>query len=58
MSYELIFSKTALEDINRHNKSGDKSVLKKIEKLLNELLIHPATGIGQPELLKHELRGL
>lgn len=58
MSYILEFSKIALEDIEKHKKSGDKSTLKKIEKLLNELREHPTTGSGQPELLKHNLQGL
>lgn len=58
MSYILEFSKIALEDIEKHKKSGDKTTLKKIEKLLNELREHPTSGTGQPELLKHNLQGL
>jgi toxin YoeB len=58
MSYILDFSKTALEDIKKHKKSGDKPTLRKIEKLLNELMEHPITGTGQPEMLKHDLAGL
>lgn len=58
MSYLLEFSKIALEDIDKHKKSGDKAILKKINKLLNELKEHPMTGTGQPELLKHNLQGL
>jgi len=58
MSYILEFSKNALEDIEKHKKSGDKPTLRKIEKLLNELLEHPITGTGQPEMLKHDLVGL
>ena len=58
MSYTLEFSEIALSDIKKHKKSGDKSVLKKIEKLLNELMEHPTTGTGQPEQLKHNLAGL
>jgi toxin YoeB len=58
MSYTLVFSKTALADINKHKKSGDKPTLKKLEKLLHELMEHPATGTGQPEVLKHDLTGL
>jgi toxin YoeB len=58
MSYILEFSKTALKDIERHKKSGDKATLKKIQKLLNELIEHPVTGTGQPELLKHNLADL
>jgi len=58
MIYILDFSKTALEDIEKHKKSGDLAVLKKIDKLLNELILHPTTGTGQPEALKHDLTGL
>ena len=58
MSYTLSFSEIALDDIKKHKKSGDKVVLKKIEKLLNELMNHPTTGTGQPEQLKHNLSGL
>jgi len=58
MSFVLEFSKTALEDIEKHKKTGDKAVLKKIEKLLHELMENPTTGTGQPEKLKHDLAGL
>ena len=57
MSYVLEFTKTALEDIEKHKQSGDKATLKKIQKLLNELMEHPKTGTGQPEKLKHDLAG-
>lgn len=58
MSYTLEFSKTALEDIEKHKKSGNKATLNKIKRLLNELIEHPTTGTGQPEMLKHDLAGL
>jgi toxin YoeB len=58
MSYTLRFSKSALKDIEKHKKSGDRATIKKIEKLLNELKEHPATGTGQPEKLKHDLAGM
>ncbi len=58
MSYTLEFSEIALNDIKKHKKSGDKIVLRKIEKLLNELMEHPTMGTGQPEQLKHNLTGL
>ncbi len=58
MSYILEFSKTALADIEKHKKSGDKATLKKLQKLFNELIEHPTTGTGQPEILKHNLAGL
>lgn len=58
MSYTLVFSDNALEDIEKHKKSGDHSVLKKLRKLFAELREHPTTGTGQPEKLKHDLAGL
>ena len=58
MSYTLEISKTALEDLERHKKSGDKPTLRKIEKLLNELMEDSIKGTGQPEMLKHDLAGL
>ena len=58
MSYVLEFSENVLSDIEKHKQSGDKVVLKKIEKLLNELMEHPTKGTGRPEQLKHELAGL
>ncbi len=58
MSYTLEFSKTSLADIAKHKKAGDIPTLKKIEKLLNELMKHPTTGTGQPEKLKYNLQGL
>lgn len=58
MTYTLEFTKSVLEDIKKHKKSGDKLVLKKLEKLFNELINHPRTGSGQPEQLKYDLVGL
>jgi len=58
MNYILEFSDQALEDIEKHKKTGDQSILKKIQRLLNELMEHPREGTGQPEMLKHELAGL
>ncbi len=58
MSYLLEFTKTALSDIEKHKKSGDKTTLKKIHLLLSELMEHPRTGTGQPEKLKYDLEGL
>lgn len=58
MSYTLEFSKTALEDIEKHKKSGNLTILKKLDRLLNELREHPKTGTGRPELLKGDLEGL
>jgi len=58
MKYRLRITQNALKDIKRHRKSGDKKLLQKIEELLKELQVHPRTGTGQPEMLKHDLQGL
>lgn len=58
MSYTLEFTKVALKDIERHKKSGDVAVVRKINILLQELKEHPEVGTGQPEKLKHSLTGL
>jgi len=57
MSYHLDFSKQAKNDIDFHKKSGNKTTLKKLQVLLNEIMEHPFTGSGKPEALKHELSG-
>lgn len=53
MSYFIELTPEAESDIEKHRKSGDKKVLIKIDKLLNELREHPTMGIGKPEKLKH-----
>ena len=57
MSYVLEFTKVAQADIEKHKKAGDKVVLKKIAKLLNELKENPTEGTGRIELMKYGLSG-
>ena len=57
MSYQLHFTDKAVDDITSHKKSGNKAVLNKLLKLLEELTDHPFTGTGKPEALRHELTG-
>ncbi|PRZ01029.1 toxin YoeB [Marinilabilia salmonicolor] len=57
MSYVLKFTKIALADIEKHKKAGDKAVLKKIAKLLEELKENPTDGTGRVELMKYGLSG-
>ncbi len=57
MSYSLRLTPDAINDIQRHKKSGDKKLLHKIGVLLEELKEHPRTGTGQPQKLKHDLEG-
>ena len=53
MSYQIVFTDDALEDIERLKRSGNKQVLKKLVSLYIELQENPRTGTGQIELLKH-----
>ncbi len=57
MIFELEFSEQAKEDYKHHKKIGNKSVLNKIKRILEELTTTPYEGIGKPEALKHELNG-
>jgi len=51
--YEIKYLPKADEDILKLQKAGDKQALKKLDKLIDELEIHPETGTGHPERLKH-----
>ena len=53
LEYRLDYTPEANEDIKNIKKSGDKSSINKINKLLKELKKHPKTGTGHPEQLKY-----
>ena len=53
MSYSIELTINAENDIEKFKKSGDKKVLIKIDKLLDELREHPQVGTGKPEPLKY-----
>ena len=57
MEYEIVYSEKFNEDIEAHKKSGEKSILEKIDILINELREHPTTGTGKPEPLKGGRKG-
>lgn len=54
---ELIYSTRAEEDrgywVSHHN----TKILKKIDKLIEDIRIHPYSGIGKPEQLRFEKSG-
>lgn len=54
---EIIISPTAKKDLEYWKKTGNVSVMKKIDCLIADIIEHPFTGLGKPELLKHELAG-
>jgi toxin YoeB len=57
MNYKVIVEPKADEDFKKIVKSGDKATIKKLENILDELVLSPKTGIGNPEPLKHHLTG-
>lgn len=57
MIFNIAFKKKALDDIKKIKSSGRKIDLNKLNLIFEELKIHPKTGIGNPEPLKHHLSG-
>jgi len=53
MKYQIIYTDYAKEGMRKHQKSGDKQAVKKIDSFLDEIEIHPTFGTGHPERLKH-----
>jgi toxin YoeB len=47
---------TAEADLLKHKKSGNKSTISRILKILDELAETPYNGIGNPEKLKYDLQ--
>jgi len=55
---EVVYKDKALEDIKFWKKSGQKNIQSRITKLIEDIQLHPQTGLGNPEPLKYELSGL
>jgi toxin YoeB len=55
--YTIIFSDKAKEDL-QFLKRSEPQAYKKARLLIEELLEHPKTGRGKPQLKKHDLAGL
>lgn len=55
--FRVEVTKTALKDIEKHLKSGNKKDYDTIKKILIELENTPYIGIGKPEKLKYEYSG-
>ena len=58
MKYKIILEPLADEHLDVHIKAGNKKLLKRIDKLLQELSEHPETGTGKPHLLKYKKVGI
>ncbi|MCL1936984.1 MAG: Txe/YoeB family addiction module toxin [Candidatus Azobacteroides sp.] len=55
--YIIEYTEKFFEDVEKHRKAGQKSILIKINALINELREHPTTGTGNPEPLKGLRKG-
>jgi toxin YoeB len=52
----LAFTPQGWEDYT-HSQRTDRAILKRINRLLDDALRDPATGIGKPERLKYGIEG-
>ena len=55
---EIKLMPKAEEDLAYWKSTGNKRIMKRISKLLEDILQHPFTGIGKPEPLKGNLQGV
>lgn len=56
--YLVNFSESALKELAKHKKAGNKAINRKIDKIFNELKETPYIGEEHPDALKHCLTGL
>jgi len=54
---EIIFLPDAEDDLHYWISTGNKPIIKKIAQLIDDIIVHPRTGLGKPEPLKHTLSG-
>ncbi len=54
--YVIEFTEQAVEDL-KWLKRAEVRAYKKVQKLIEELALHPSTGTGRPELKKYNLSG-
>ena len=54
---EVKYLGTTLDDIDFWKKSGNKQIQKKISELIEDIKLHPETGLGKPEQLKYGFSG-
>ena len=55
--YKIKYTEHFLEDLEIHQKTGTKSILIKINDLIDELREHPTLGTGKPQQLKGDRKG-
>ena len=52
---EIVFTQTALADLNYWKRTNNTQIQKKITALLTSIQENPFIGLGKPEALKHNL---
>ena len=57
MKYRIFYSDEAQKELLVWKRSGQKIILDKIARIIDELEEHPYTGIGHPEPLKGNMVG-
>ncbi len=55
---EIIFMPQAQAEREYWKRTGNTRIMKRISALLTDILEHPFSGIGKPEPLKGEFRGM
>ena len=55
---EIVLLPHAQADREYWKRTGNKAIMKRISALLADIQAHPFSGIGKPEPLKHDLKGL
>jgi toxin YoeB len=54
MEYIVTLNPEAEEHILAYKMAGNRVALERIERIRKELKVHPRTGIGKPEKLRHD----
>ncbi len=55
--YTIVISSRARKELQVHYKSGNKTIIRRIEQIFLELATTPYQGTGNPEALKYHLAG-
>lgn len=58
MRFCVVLSPDAEDDLQKHHNAGNKILLRKIQRLLDELEDYPRFGTGKPEPLKYSKENL
>lgn len=54
--FELFYASQAQDDLDYWRRT-DRQVSRRIDRLLDDMVQHPFTGIGKPEPLRHQFTG-